>query len=29
MGAVDQTFLTNLKRNLTEGGKKYRPIHLD
>lgn len=26
-GAVDQTFLTNLKRNLTEGGKKYRPIH--
>ena len=26
-GAVDQTFLTNLKKNLTEGGKKYRPIH--
>ena len=25
-GAVDQTFLTNLKRNLTEGGKKYNPI---
>ena len=25
-GAVDQTFLTNLKKNLTEGGKTYRPI---